>query len=167
MTQLHLPIPADLLAPLIEDLDVPCCEGYVHGGPERCYCWTPILDPPPAPPVEGLADTMPDRCGDCAYRPDSPERRGVETASADWSKLVELAATGTPFWCHDGLPKVVGWTHPRLPDLVVPVPPDVDDYQPTIRDGIPHRADGRPGSRCAGWEAERRRHTRLQETTNP
>lgn len=34
-----------------------------------------------------------------------------------------------------------------------------DDWQPAIINGLPYRADGRPGLLCAGWAARAARTT--------
>lgn len=41
------------------------------------------------------------------------------------------------------------WRHPSG----ATIPGDHADYQPPIIDGVPYRADGRPGDLCAGWTA--------------
>src|SRR4051794_15360348 len=68
------------------DLDDPrlagCCDGAANLGPTFCTCWEPVYDTPrQAAPRTGLpTETRPLMCGDCAYRPGSPERRGDPTA---------------------------------------------------------------------------------------
>lgn len=164
----NLTIPVELLAPLIEDLEVPCCEGYAYNGPAGCHCWTVVLEPAPQAPVvveAPVITTMPARCGDCAYRRDSPESRDAETAAQTSDDLVTLAVTGTVFWCHDGMPKVIGWTHPEV-ETVVPLPAGADDYHPRIVGPVPYRADGTPGSHCAGWSAAHARHLRQSESAS-
>jgi hypothetical protein len=146
-----LPVPKVLLAPAIEHL-VPCCDGFAIFGPDRCTCWEDVYEPiSAAPDIESSATVMPRMCGDCAFRRDSPERRGEPSSAAHWEDLQHLVESETPFWCHDGMPKIAGWRHPS--GVWVPAPTTVDSYRPTVVDGIPYRADGRTGSHCAGWAA--------------
>ena len=90
---------------------------------------------------------MPRRCSDCAFLRNSPER--ADEYTAEW--LDRIAATGERFWCHDGLRRPAYWRHPSG----VTIPGDPADYQPPIIDGVPYRANGRPGDLCAGWTARR------------
>ena len=138
---------------------VGCCEGAAYRGLEACTCWVPEYDVEQAPvSVESVTehgiDTRPRRCGDCAYRPDSPERADVYTAE----HLVHIAAVGEPFWCHDGMRKPDRWRHPQRAEVVIG---SGDDWQPPKVGGIPWRADGRPALLCAGWASEGRRQERL------
>lgn len=141
-----------------------CCDGARDKGPTECSCWTPVYnkeqtDPPPET-IVGLilGDITPDvrdrMCGDCAYRPGSPEQTGSSMA-CDATQLEQLAADGTRFWCHDGMRKPVAWRHPKGMRITVVSEAD-GDYQPPIVEGIPYRADGRPGLLCAGWNARHR-----------
>ncbi len=131
-----------------------CCAGAALYGPERCTCWRSLydreqVDPVPVPGPPQVRDGM---CGDCAYRPGSPEKEDHPDYRGDADQLERLAASGTPFWCHDGLRRELlrrhpsGVEHPSLPGA----------YDPPMRDGVPYRADGRPGLLCAGWDARRR-----------
>lgn len=147
---LPVPIPAEIMAPAIEHLEVPCCEGSANLGWEACTCWEPVYAPESAAPdPSSCATVMPRMCGDCAFRRNSPERRSDPHSAADWDDLQRLVATETPFWCHDGMPRLAGWRHPS--GVFIPAPGDVGSYRPRIVDGIPYRADGRAGSKCAGW----------------
>jgi hypothetical protein len=125
-----------------------CCWGSVDG-PEGCTCWRPVYDVaqarprPPAGPDELLVQRA--KCGDCAYRPGSPERATAYEAET----LYDLAAGGTPFWCHTGMRRPVSWVHPDGRE----VPGDPADWQPPMVSGIPYQADGSPGLLCAGWAA--------------
>lgn len=141
-----------------------CCDGARTRGPATCTCWTPEYDKPQTNPtpetVVGLilGDITPDvrerMCSDCAYRPNSPERNGKTTA-CDATKLEQLAANGTRFWCHDGMRKPIAWRHPK--GMRMATVSDADgDYQPSIVEGVPYRADGQPGLLCAGWNARHR-----------
>lgn len=127
-----------------------CCWGELQGGAEDCGCWVPEYDVeqadprPPASPAD--LEVQPRMCGDCAYRPGSPERDDswMEDALMDAAR----GAT-TPFWCHDGIRRPVRWRHPdgRVIDG------DPADYQPAQVNGVPYRADGRPALICGGWAA--------------
>jgi len=85
-------------------------------------------------------------------------RAAAETASrfrADrmpWSLDARLLDGVTPFWCHQGMRKLVAWRHPAG----VTVPVTVDGYGPPGVDGVPYRADGTPAEVCGGWAARRR-----------
>lgn len=127
-----------------------CCQSAaMSGSPESCTCWVPVyaedqadIRPPERP--EDLT-ARPSMCGDCAFRPDSPERAEPWTAEA----LYDSARAGTPFWCHDGMRRPLRWQHPD--GRVVDGSPH--DWQPPIVGGVPYRADGRPALLCAGWRA--------------
>jgi hypothetical protein len=138
-----------------------CCMGAAAMGPQRCTCWAAVYDLPQTEPdpmavrlldagVQPVTRTRP--CGDCAYRPDSPERRGEPGYTGDQELLDRIVQTGERFWCHVGMRKPVAWRHPT--GAVVAV--DVDGYDPPRVDGVPYRADGQPGEVCAGWAARRR-----------
>lgn len=134
-----------------------CCYGDALRGPEACTCWEPIFaveQAPPRPPSSPADLTVRgSRCGDCAYRRDSPEK------ADEWSAehLVHLAATGTPFWCHDGMRRPVLWRHPDGREIEG----STADWQPAMVGPVPFRADGSPGLLCAGWAVEGRRQQRL------
>lgn len=148
-----------------------CCDSARDKGPAECTCWTPVYDKPqtdPAPEtVVGLilGDITPDvrerMCGDCAYRPNSPERNG-DSMGCNAAELEQLAADGTRFWCHDGMRKPVAWRHPKGMRIAATSEAD-GDYQPPIIDGVPYRADGRPGLLCAGWNARNRALTATRD----
>lgn len=138
--------------------DIGCCMGAVIGGLGKCTCWVPEYDVEQADPsldvvLEHGIQTRATRCGDCAYRRDSPENTEVYTAE----QLIHLAATGEPFWCHDGMRRPARWRHPQRPEVVTG---SGDDWQPAVAEGIPWRADGRPALLCAGWAAEGKRQER-------
>lgn len=140
-----------------------CCPGAKDKGPTACTCWQPVYDLPQTdPPPETIAalalgetepDVRPRMCGDCAYRPDSPEKTGTGEAQCDAATLELLADTGERFWCHDGMRKPKAWRHPA--GIRIPAP-DTFDYQPPIVLGVPYRADGQPALLCSGWAARRR-----------
>ncbi len=125
-----------------------CCHGELLD-PEQCVCWVPEyaeVQAPARPPAgPGDLEIAAAMCGDCAFRPGSPERADDWTAEA----LMELPATGRPFFCHTGIRRPLRWRHPdgRVVDGAD------DDYQPLIVGSLPYRADGRPALLCAGWAA--------------
>lgn len=125
-----------------------CCYGSsLSGDPARCTCWEPVYQLEQAEPVPptSAAELLvrPGLCGDCAFRPGSPERAEEYSREA----LYALADRGEPFWCHDGMRQPLLWRHPDLGDL----PGSPDDWHPPTSGGIPYRADGRPALLCAGW----------------
>jgi len=140
-----------------------CCEGAALDGPKECTCWTPefngeqqeINDQSARLLAAGIEpSTRPlGMCSDCAYRPDSPEKKGHPDArgSAEW--LDEIAARGERFWCHTGMLLVVRWRHPSG---AVVEPEEKLAYAPPIEAGIPYRLNGEPGYVCAGWAARRK-----------
>lgn len=141
-----------------------CCWGSIARGPDHCDCWVPVFEleqaepcPPAGPDDIAARKSM---CGDCAFRPGSPERSDEWTAEA----LYASAESGRPFWCHDGLRRPAYWLHPDGRR----VEGSPDDWQPPIVAGIPYRADGRPGLLCAGWAAvAAARHGRTPEEVAP
>lgn len=144
---------------------VDCCPGRIADGPAGCTCWEPVfdldqVDPDPAAALaiatgDAQPEERPRMCGNCAYRPNSPEKTGQATHAGNASELERLARTGERFYCHDGMRVPVAWRHPA--GMRIPAAPDRDgDYQPPIVLGTPFRVDGRPGLLCAGWAARRR-----------
>jgi hypothetical protein len=138
-------------ARLHPDEDLFCCDAVVYRDAASCTCWVPVFDVEQAPPeplvsIGDLAVRAGGMCGDCAYRPGSPEREQEFMADT----LMEFPAEGTPFFCHDGIRRPVAWVHPDGHTL----PGHPDDYQPAVGEGgYPYRADGRPALLCAGWAA--------------
>ena len=127
-----------------------CCEGSAYRGASGCLCWEPVYDLEQAEPRTELPSGLrPSMCGDCAYRPGSPERQGDPAAVADQAGLDALVASGTPFWCHQGIRRPIEWRHPS--GMVIPG--SALDYRPPIVDGVPFKANGEPGELCAGWAA--------------
>jgi hypothetical protein len=129
-----------------EDERTGCCPAETEHGPSYCTCWVPVYDVEQAPPAEdgpvGPRDGM---CGDCAFRPGSPERAEGYNRDA----LFRLADEGRPFYCHQGMRRPVRHRHPDGRE----VPGDPDDWQPLMVRGQPFQADGTPGMLCAGWTA--------------
>lgn len=135
-----------------------CCMGQAVYGVRRCTCWEPVYDCDQAEPVlpvpAGSITVRPGgRCGDCAFRKDSPERAEL------WSEeeLLGLAVAGEPFWCHDGMRRPAFYEHPKLGR----VSGSTADWRPPQLSGVPFKRDGSPGFLCAGWAQEVRRQERL------
>jgi len=132
-----------------------CCLGAVTEGPVGCTCWVPEYD---LEQREDLAIAEPATreimCSTCAYRSTSPERNGDPNYQFSDD---ELPVGPTPFWCHQGMRKPLRWRH----RLGITIEATGDYYDPPMRTvdraGIPYKADGTPGDRCAGWAAARRR----------
>lgn len=144
-----------------------CCWGTAADGPRGCTCWDPVHDLDQAAELRTDLEpaTRAQMCGDCAYRPSSPERRGEAHVSGDQGLLDTLAVTGTPFWCHQGLRRVTSYVHPNGVTYA-PDGPELDAaYDPPMRDGVPYKADGSPADLCAGWAARRRKHLATPEST--
>lgn len=143
-----------------------CCIASAVKGAQYCTCWTPVydLEQQPATPGERLArDAM---CGACAYKPGSPERSGDPRFQGDYAFLLDLAVTGTTFWCHEGTRRVVKLVHPSGAEVDLDTAGLTGDYQPPIVDRVPHKADGTPADLCAGWAALRRRHMGKEATAS-
>lgn len=137
---------------------VSCCIGHAVYGPGGCTCWEPVYDQPQAPHNGSFdAAKRPTLCHDCAYRNGSPERVGAKGYSGNEEMLEELVATGRPFWCHQGLRKIVAWEHPNG----MTIPAHDAAYDPLeVRSesgAIVVKADGTPGDLCGGWCAKRKR----------
>lgn len=154
-------------APLIGDGS--CCYGAVQDGAGGCTCWVPEFDADQVPLDEqhvqllaaGVEPTVRPggMCGDCAYRPDSPERTGADGYKGDADTLETYAAVGHRFWCHDGLLRVVQWRHEPSGTTIDAHPAT---YTPPIdKRGVPYKADGSAGYLCAGWDARRRANDAL------
>lgn len=148
-----------------------CCWGAVVYGASRCTCWEPVydLEQQPVQPAGKLTidggDFVPaDRplmCGDCAYRPGSPERTSDERAAADAEHLEALAYGDRPFWCHQGIRRPIAHEHPTGE---IYAEEDSINYTPPVAHGVPYRADGSPAEVCAGWTARRRAIAAVTET---
>jgi hypothetical protein len=132
-----------------------CCIGSAAMGPQYCTCWEPVYDLEQHDITPGKpASARSTLCGDCAYRPGSPERSGDERYIGDPEFLAQIAQTGDIFWCHQGLRRVVKLRHPSGAEVVI----ETDHYDPPKDGGVPFKADGTPGDICAGWSAHRARH---------
>ena len=128
------------------DPDLPCCMASAVTGGRDCTCWTPVLDIEPSDQLQqGPMIARRKACADCAYRAGSPERQADDGALPSYSR-------NEPFFCHQGLAKVVRWEHTSGAVHV----PEGDDYQPVTHLDHIWLADGRPGEYCAGWAAVNR-----------
>jgi hypothetical protein len=135
-----------------------CCIGAAFGGPERCTCWTNTYDAEQAPWDGSLPTVRSVCCGDCASRPDSPER--VKQGGRVWESVKRQARFGgAPFFCHCG--EGGGRMRRRLSsvnDVDGRVQaPEGDDYRPG---SVRHEAgmfrllsDGSAAPVCAAWAA--------------
>lgn len=143
---------------MYDDPDLPdagdgaCCYGAAHLGAGGCTCWTPVYDLDQSDPVPAAPQVRDQMCGDCAYRPGSPEKQGDPGHAGDPESLETLAYGDTPFWCHDGMRRPVVLRHPSGAE----VPGHSAAYAPPVVEKVPYRADGQPGLMCAGWAARRR-----------
>lgn len=129
-----------------------CCYDAATEGPTACTCWVPIYDlDQQRPDTTAEPATRKLMCGDCAYRPDSPEKVGDPGYRGDANELERIAAQDR-FWCHDGMRKPIKWRHPSG----IEVDGHPGGYDPPTINGVPYKADGSPGVLCAGWDARRR-----------
>lgn len=145
--------------PDVGNEEIPCCLGSAHRGPDGCTCWVEVYDLEQQPLSDDDQFTArPTPCADCAYRPDSPEKAGAEHVVGDAGLLDALVERGEPFWCHQGIRRVVAlrWqpeADPRPPvEHVVPEEFAVA-YRPPMRDNRPYKADGTVADLCGGWAA--------------
>ena len=127
-----------------------CCHGDSVYGPGRCTCWEMIydLDQQPIKP-DALTPMRSTMCGDCACRPESPERNGdPEFRHSGEGQLQAILDGSSPFFCHQGIRRLVGMRHPdgTVIDLESP-----GGYKPPMDGERPYRADGSPAAVCAGW----------------
>lgn len=127
-----------------------CCYGAAVDGPDGCTCWEPVFDRDQAPCVDQDRNLRTEMCPDCAYRPNSPERRGDPSYSGDEDDLMGIVERGEMFVCHQGIRKAVQWRHGPTG---VTIPGHEGNYCPPIRSGVPFKADGTPADICAGWAA--------------
>ena len=128
-----------------------CCIGAAVYGKDRCTCWTAVYDLEQRSLQPGPMGMRVSMCADCAYRPNSPEKRGEEGYEGDTEFLDGLILTGEFFACHQGIRLPVKWVHPSGAE----VPGHPAGYNPPLRDGVPYKADGTPADLCAGWAARR------------
>lgn len=128
-------------------------------------CWLGVYDGPQhgvdREAVVALAagadpPQRPMMCGDCAFRPGSPERARDELYRHNDPAELDRIARDDRFWCHDGLRRRLGFTVWLDRDAGLSVPSGPGDYAPPIIDRVPYRVDGQPGMLCAGWAARRR-----------
>lgn len=138
-----------------------CCMNAIEGDPQGCVCWESVFDaeqqvPRPGPPMPRVPVRS---CEDCAYLPHSPEREGEAGYSGDTEELDRLVATGTPFFCHQGIRRVVKLRHPSGAE----VDEHPANYAPPIIGGVPYKADGSPADICSGWLLRRVAAARARE----
>jgi hypothetical protein len=128
--------------------EVPCCIGSAEYGPERCTCWRKEHDQVQLAVQAGPPAVRTTMCGDCAFRHDSPERQGDERyANSHEGAVDELALSGTVFFCHQGMRRVVARLHPaKGRDEASP-----GEYDPALSGGCAFKADGSPADICAGF----------------
>jgi hypothetical protein len=131
-----------------------CCMGAAVYGKDRCTCWEPVYDLDQQPLQPGGMGLRVKMCPDCAYRKNSPERRGEDGYEGDPESLDEMVMTGDMFVCHQGIRKPVKWVHPSGAEI----PGHPAGYSPPLLDGVPYKADGTPADLCAGWAARRLKH---------
>jgi hypothetical protein len=145
------------------DIGVVCCMGSAALGPGHCTCWEPVVSRAEPLPATDLV-TRKERCVDCAFRPDSPERK-----SGALDDVIEAIARGSghPFFCHQGLTPVTEYRHPSGAVFRPPTAKEGGvpmDYQPKFNAGFrPCKDDGTQQDVCAGWAAEVDRHQRGAE----
>ena len=128
-----------------------CCWGAIIHGKDRCTCWVAVYDLEQQPLKPGPMGLRVRMCDSCAYRANSPEKRGEEGYQGDAEFLDGLILTGEFFACHQGIRKPVRWVHPSGAEI----PGHPAGYNPPLRDGVPYKADGTPADLCAGWAARR------------
>lgn len=136
-------------------LEVPCCSASSYRDFSACTCWRPVYEPgEQADPVGDLTPQVrpAGMCGDCAYRPGSPEKLGDPEHRGDATELEMLAESGRPFHCHDSMRRIVRWVHPSGAEI----PGHDAAYVPPIIEGVPIKTDGTAAFLCAGWHARRR-----------
>lgn len=141
---------------------IPCCWGSEINGLLGCTCWASEYDQDQQPaqplPPEG-PQTRPGKCADCACRYDSIERISYRDGTAvrspfasSWEGVLDLAGKGKPFYCHDGMRKLLRKHHPNG----AVKEEGEHSYSPPIpADGVPRKADGSAAFLCAGWAAIR------------
>lgn len=144
-----------------DDYPQGCCIGSAMRGWDHCTCWEKVFDLDQSAPVEIVqrADCAErsSSCNDCAYRQDSPERSGDDYVEEN---LLDLAETGQPFWCHEGMRRVVALVHPDGRRIDLPDETRFHDYDPLQFDGVAYKADGTPAVICGGWAARHEKAAR-------
>lgn len=135
--------------------EVPCCYGSAEDGPKGCTCWVEVYDLAQHPLTDDGFTVGPSPCADCAYRPDSPEKAGAEHVAGDAGLLDRLVEKAEPFWCHQGIRRVVAlrWEPDDGREPVEHIVPEefAVAYRPPMRDNRPYKADGTVADLCAGW----------------
>lgn len=140
-----------------------CCYQAAENGPDYCTCWRELYTLEQAPIRRDLIPqsmTPLAMCGDCAYRPGSPEKANDEHVRADADQLEQCVTSGEPFWCHTGMRRVIGYRHePTGQEILID---DPAAFRPAMdANNVPYQADGTPAHPCSGWLLRRAKH--LQE----
>lgn len=146
---MHVHVHAEHDYPDVGNGESPCCMGSATRGPGGCTCWEREYDQPQQPARSGPMRIRDRMCADCAFRPDSPERRGDERYDNSDEDGLERVVSGA-FVCHVGLRRLVRMRHPS--GHVVEAMPGA--YEPPFP---VRKADGSPAELCAGWAAARAR----------
>lgn len=130
-----------------------CCMGAAVYGPGRCTCWESHYTEEQEDVVQGPPAVRVTACVDCAFRPRSPERSGDERYQHSAAgELDDVAGGDIPFFCHQGMRRVLRLTHPAGGEIeAAPAA-----YEPAGGDGIAYKANGLPADICAGWAARRK-----------
>lgn len=165
---LHLPpgvihmstptIPDALMPEAWKDDDVYgyCCMGAAMRGAIYCTCWEEVYDLEQSEPVELVSQDQcvvrTSSCSDCAYRSDSPERSDGGYVEEN---LLALPDSGSVFWCHTGMRRLVAFVHPDGRRIDVPDKVEFHSYDPLRINNVPYKADGTPGEICGGWAARK------------
>jgi hypothetical protein len=142
-----------------------CCIGAAVYGSQRCTCWEPIYDQEQAEPRPDLIGTVQrSMCPDCAFRAGSPERTGQPGYQCNSQEEIDdLVVAGTPFFCHQGVRRIIRWRHPSgmvidaHPGAYAPIqqPLPAVKGDPSTTRMVGFKANGEPMSLCAGWTARR------------
>lgn len=154
--KIKIVLPDDPQSVLLSDLPDELQPGRLDDLPDGGKGWTPVYDLDQADPQ---ADSQPgvkfSMCGDCAYRPRSPERQGDDRYKGDAEFLDRIVRDGHPFWCHQGMRRPVAF---RNEGDGIEIPAHPGSYDPPIRGALPYKADGTVADLCAGWVLRRARH---------
>lgn len=153
--------PAHLRAP--EGTYNGCCYGAAFTDGDKCTCWEPVVEPQSNALQEGPMRVQSARCGDCAYRRDSPERQAI---GGDTMPYIPEGR----FLCHEGMARVTSYRHDAGYETDA-LTGEHADYRPPTNGWASWQRDGRPAIVCAGWAADNRAYlaalSRQAESTEP
>lgn len=135
-----------------------CCIGAANTDGDKCTCWQPVVEPQTGPAQEGPMAVQPKRCGDCAYRRDSPERQAI---GGDTMPYIPE----NRFLCHDGMARVTSYRHDEGYETHALTGAHTD-YRPPTNGWACWQKDGTPAIVCAGWAADNRAYEAAQEARN-